>query len=201
TRRLQLAIWFGRWDRILASPAPEEDLVHARAMWHYARGRALAATDQFAEAEAELARVRAAAADPRLAGARVEFNEAPAILAIAEQVLAGSIAAARGDHAAAIARLREAARLEDELTYGEPPEWTVPVRQELGAALLAAGRAAEAERVYREDLARFPDNGWSLTGLAQALTAQGKTAEATRVAARARKALAGGDIVPTTARF
>lgn len=194
TRRLQLRVRFGLWDEILEIPAPSEDLPHARGMWHYARGRALAATGRLREAEAELARVHAAANDPRLAGVRLEFNESPAILGIAEHVLAGSIAHARGDYAAAVSHLREAATIEDGLTYGEPPDWTVPVRHDLGAALLAAGRAPEAERVYREDLKRFPANGWSLLGLSKALRAQGKAAEADSAMAEFRRAWSASDV-------
>ncbi|HEX5765204.1 MAG TPA: tetratricopeptide repeat protein, partial [Woeseiaceae bacterium] len=80
--------------------------------------------------------------------------------------------------------LRKAARQEDELTYGEPPEWSVPVRQELGLVLLKAGRAADAERAFREDLKRFPENVWSLQGVAKALHAQRRTSEAEQVSKR-----------------
>jgi tetratricopeptide (TPR) repeat protein len=200
-RRLQLRVRFGRWDEILASAAPPEGLPHAAGIWHYARGRALAARNRIQEAEAELAYVHAAATDPRLVGVKLEFNESPAILGIAEQVLAGSIASARGDHDEAIARLRQAARMEDGLTYGEPPEWTVPVRQDLGAVLLAAGRPGDAEEVYREDLARFPSNGWSLKGLSDALRAQGRAAEADQVAAEFQRAWAAADVRLTASRF
>ncbi|MEW5926504.1 MAG: tetratricopeptide repeat protein [Gemmatimonadota bacterium] len=193
TRPLQLLVRFERWDDVLRAPAPPEDLVHARAMWHYARGRALAARGRPDDAEAELARVRAAAADPALAGVRMEFNAPGPILRVAESVLAGHVAAARGDHAAAAAHLREAARREDELVYGEPPDWTVPVRQELGEALLAAGRPAEAERAFREELEHFPDNGWSLRGLARSLRAQGREAEAAEAEARFRTAWKDAD--------
>jgi len=201
TRRLQVRVRFGRWDEILATPAPSGELPHAAGMWHYARGRALAATGKLDEAEAELALVHAAATDPRLAGVRLEFNESPAILGIAEHLLAGSIAGARSDHAAAVTHLREAAALEHGLTYGEPPDWTVPVRHDLGAALLAAGRAPEAEQVYREDLKRFPDNGWSLLGLSQALRAQGRTAEADRAMAGFRRAWSAADVEISSSRF
>ena len=194
TRRLQLRVRFGRWDEILRTPAPSEELPHASGMWHYARGRALAATGKLDEAEAELARVHAAAIDPRLADVRLEFNESPTILGIAEHVLAGNIAHARGDHAEAVSHLRAAAAIEDGLTYGEPPDWTVPVRHDLGAALLAAGRATEAERVYREDLKRFPSNGWSLLGLSQSLRAQGKGAEAGRAMAEFEHAWSAADV-------
>jgi tetratricopeptide (TPR) repeat protein len=194
TRRLQLRVRFGRWDEILRTPAPSEDLPHAMGMWHYARGRALVATGRIREVEEELARVKAAATDPRLAGARLEFNESAAVLGIAEHVLAGNVAHARGDHANAVSHLREAAAIEDGLTYGEPPEWTVPVRHDLGAVLLAAGSAPEAELVYREDLERFPSNGWSLLGLSQSLRAQGKAAEAERAMREFRRAWSASDV-------
>ncbi|MBX6332801.1 MAG: hypothetical protein IRY91_13215, partial [Gemmatimonadaceae bacterium] len=174
TRALQMRVRFGRWEEILRTPAPSDALVHARAMWHYARGRALAARGRMAEAEGELARVRAAIADPRTEGMRLAFNESRPVLRIAERGLAGAIATARGRCDEAVTALREGARLEDALTYGEPPDWSIPVREELGAALLAAQRPAEAEGVYRADLKRFPKNGWSLAGLAKALRAQGK---------------------------
>ena len=74
--------------------------------------------------------------------------------------------------------------MQDAHWFTEPPPWYFPVRQSLGAVLLEAGRPAEAEAVYREDLRRNPDNGWSLFGLAQSLRAQGKTAEAEQVEVR-----------------
>ncbi len=201
TRRLQLRVRFGRWDEILGIPAPSDELPHAAGMWHYARGRALAATGKLGEAEAELALLHAAATDPRLAGVRLEFNESPTILRIAEHVLAGTIANARGDHSAAVDHLREAVTIEDGLTYGEPPDWTVPVRQELGAVLLAANRATEAEQVYRDDLKRFPANGWSLLGLSQALRAQGKTAAADRALVDFQRAWSAADVRLDSSRF
>jgi tetratricopeptide (TPR) repeat protein len=194
TRQLQVRVRFGRWAEILEVPAPAEDLVHARAMWHYARGRALAAKGDVAGATAQLARVRAAQADLALEGVRLEFNQAPDILAVAANVLAGRIAEARGEYDEAIGRLSEAARLEDALTYGEPPEWTVPVRHDLGSVLLSAGRPEAAERVYREDLDRFRENGWSLWGLAQALRAQGHSAEAQAVHTRFAAAWSHADV-------
>lgn len=201
TRRLQLRVRFGRWDEILGTAAPPEELPHAVGIWHYARGRALAATGKLREAEAELALVHAAATDHRLAGVKLEFNESPTILGIAEHVLAGNIANARGDHAAAVNHLRRAAAIEDGLTYGEPPDWTVPVRQDLGAALLAANRATEAEDVYRADLKRFPDNGWSLFGLSQSLRAQGKIADAERVMADFQRAWSAADVKIASSRY
>ena len=187
-RALQVYVRFGMWDEILATPAPPENLHHARAIWHYARGRALAATGDTGGAEAELESVRQAARSPELADKRLEFNAVPHILSIASHVLAGHIADARGEPDEAVNELREGARLEDDLYYGEPPEWTVPVREELGYVLLEADRPAEAEEVFRQDLERFPANGWSLKGLELALRALGRDEEAETVAAEFREA-------------
>ncbi len=166
TRHLQMKVRFGKWDAILAEPAPSMDAPHARAIWHYARGRALAAKGKTREAAEELARLREYAKDPELAPLTLEFNKAGDVLAIAVQVLEGHLAVAEGDLPRAIERLRAAARLEDELTYGEPPDWSVPVREELGWVLMQAGQKSEAERSFREDLKRFPRNVWSTRGLA-----------------------------------
>jgi predicted Zn-dependent protease len=120
---------------------------------------------------------------------------------LASETLAGEIAARGGDADAAVKHLAVAVRLQDEHWFTEPPPWHYPVRQSLGAALLQAGRAAEAEAVYREDLRGNPENGWSLFGLAQSLRAQGKTADAAAVDARFRRAWARADVSLTSSRF
>ncbi|HEY7708911.1 MAG TPA: hypothetical protein VIG57_02640, partial [Candidatus Entotheonella sp.] len=127
TRHLQMRVRFGRWDELLNVNAPAEDLPHARAIWLYAHGRALAARGHLKAADAALTQLRAIARDPRMMSLRLEFNTSGAVLGIAEEVLAGHIAAAKGDLRRAIDHLREAVRREDALVYGEPPEWTVPV--------------------------------------------------------------------------
>jgi tetratricopeptide (TPR) repeat protein len=175
---------FGRWEEILQAPEPPAAAPYARAIRHYARGRAFAALGDAQSAAAELARLRTAASHSSLDGTPIEFNSATTVLAIAANVLDGHIAAVRGDHASAIDLLTAAAAAEEELVYGEPPEWSVPVRYELGNVLLKAGRAAEAEAAFRADLRRFPENGWSLEGLSRSLTAQGRDAEAAVVRQR-----------------
>jgi tetratricopeptide (TPR) repeat protein len=194
TRRYQMAIRYARWDYILEQAAPDTALEHALAMWHYARGRALAATGEVDAAEAELEALREIAEDPAQQSHRLEFNTSASVLAIAVEVLAGKMAGARGDHDGAIGHLRMAVDAEAALLYGEPPEWSVPVRHDLGAALLEAGRYAEAEAVYREDLDRFRENGWSLAGLTRAVEAQGRSEEAAGLAARRDAALQNADV-------
>lgn len=194
TRRLQMRVRFGKWDEILATPEFPAELPYANAIRTYARGRAFVAKGDLPAAKAELAKLEAAAASPRMAELRLEFNSTRSVAMIAERVLAGAIAAAEGRHEAAVASLRQAAELEDNLTYGEPPEWSIPVRHDLGRVLLEAGKPADAERAYREDLERFPANGWALKGLELSLRAQGKTAEADEVAKEFSEAWKGADV-------
>jgi tetratricopeptide (TPR) repeat protein len=123
------------------------------------------------------------------------------ILGIAPEVLGGEIAAARGQYDKAIAHLERAVRLEDALVYTEPSEWHYPPRHALGAILLEAGRPAEAETVYWEDLRRNRDSGWALFGLMQALKAQKKTDEAARMEERFKKAWQRADVTLTASRF
>ena len=91
--------------------------------------------------------------------------------------------------------------LQDQLNYVEPPDWFYPVRQSLGAVLLGAGRADEAEAVYWQDLRENPGNGWTLFGLAQALRAQGKNDAAAAIEARFREAWAAADVKLEASRF
>jgi tetratricopeptide (TPR) repeat protein len=128
-------------------------------------------------------------------------NLAGAVLAPAPEMLQGEIAAARGDFESAIAHLERAVRLEDSLVYTEPSEFHYPPRHALGAVLLEAGRPAEAETVYWEDLRRIQDNGWALFGLMQALRAQNKTADAALIEARFTKAWARADVMLAASRF
>jgi tetratricopeptide (TPR) repeat protein len=153
---------------------------------------ALAAVGRVGEARVELDRLRReiAALPAETMGV---VNKAHEMLAIAERVLAGEVAYAEGDVGLAISRLKAAAAIEDRLIYMEPPEWAVPVRHVLGAMLVESGRAAEAEAVYLEDLREWPENGWSLFGLEQALRAQGRLSEAEAARGRFERAFARAD--------
>ena len=128
-------------------------------------------------------------------------TSASSIMAVAPEVLAGEMAAARKDWDTAIAHLERAVRLEDSLVYTEPSEWHYPPRHALGAVLLAAGRAREAETVYWEDLKRNPENGWALFGLARAIEAQGRADQAALVRARFEKAWARADVKLAASRI
>ena len=192
---------FGRWEEMLREPEPPAFSAVLRATWHYARGLALVATGRLDAAAAELMSLRGLMSDESMKQPLFSPNLAGSVLAPAPEVLQGEIAAARGDYESAIAHLDRAIRLEDSLVYTEPSEFHYPPRHALGAVLLEAGRPAEAETVYWEDLRRNQENGWALFGLLQALRAQNKMADAALVEARFAKAWARSDVTLTASRF
>jgi tetratricopeptide (TPR) repeat protein len=193
---------FGMWDEILKEPKPDPDLLWTTAVWHYARGLAHTGKNQLGEARAELARMNAIAAKPEFGELMVSpYNSMKTLAMIAASVLEGEIAARQKQYGAAISHFERATRLEDSLTYNEPPDWYYPVRHSLGAVLLEAGRPAEAEAVYWEDLRRNPSNGWSLFGLWKSLEAQSKTERAAEAGERFKKAWAGGGVPLRSSRI
>lgn len=193
---------FGRWDEILARPEPAKDLVYPRAVWHYARGMAYTRKGDLDAARKELGMLNELRDDPSLKWVTVwDINKSRHILRIASHALEGEIDATAGDYETAIESLRRAVESEDTLNYDEPPTWHYPTRQSLGAVLLQAGKPERAEAVYREDLATFPENGWSLFGLMKALRRQGKTERARDVERRFREAWRHADVVLTESRF
>ena len=186
-------VTFGRWDDLLQLPLPPSDLPYASTMAHYARGVACAATGKWADAGTELDAVKQAAA--------TATGDDKPVFDIAMHALMGEIAARKGQLDEAITHFQAAKGSEDGMLYFEPPTWYYPIRHSLGAVLLKAGKAAEAEQAYREDLKRFPENGWALFGLAQALHAEGKHTEAAQTDARFRRAWQEADVTLTASRF
>ena len=192
---------FGQWDAILSDPGPRVKTSFTEGAWRYARAMALIAKGQLDEATQELARLKALVDEPSIKGQTTfSTNSGFAQLRIAPEVVAGEIAARKKDWDTATRHLERAVRFEDSLIYQEPADWHAPVRQILGAVLLEAGRADEAEAVFWEDLKKNPEQGWSLFGLKQALEAQGKKDDAALVEARFQKAWRDADIVLTSAR-
>jgi tetratricopeptide (TPR) repeat protein len=192
---------FGRWDEVLAYSAPPRDWPYTSGVWRYARGLAFNAKGQAADATRELREVENILTSVPPERTVAFFFRAKNMLQLAANLLAGEIAAKTGDVATAERLLRAAVAEQDTHWFTEPPPWYFPVRQSLGAVLLQAGRASDAEQVYREDLRRNPGNGWSLFGLAQSLKAQGKTADAAQVDEGFRKAWAQADVRLTASRF
>jgi len=174
---LLVAVRFGRWDTILAEPMLDEKVPVGLALQRFARAYAYAANGRLDHALAEARLLDAAiAAVPE--GATAGLNPSGPVLDVASKLVAARIARRQGRADEEIAMLRQAVTIEDGLAYDEPEDWLLPTRHVLGAALLARGRAAEAEATYREDLRRRPENGWALYGLAQALKAEGRDASA-----------------------
>jgi len=170
---------FGLWRDLLAEPAPNPKLTALTASWLANRAVALAATGKTAEARATLAKLDTLiAATP--ADAQAGLNLARDVFAVIRLRAEARIAEAEHGAKAAVPGLTRAVALESKLAYNEPADIFFPTRELLGAALLRAGDPRTAEAVFREDLRRNPDNGWSLIGLSQALAAQGKPAAPTQ---------------------
>lgn len=171
---------FGKWQEMLRETAPTEKDLFLRASFHYARSAALAGLGRTKAGAEEKAKMEALAKDIP-ADAVAMLNPARQILELASVDLAARLARSRKDTAEEIRQWQKAVELEDALGYMEPPDWYYPTREQLGGALLRAGKAGDAEAVFRKDLEKNPRNGRSLHGLREALRAQGKTESLTFV--------------------
>ncbi len=189
------AIRFGHWEEVTAIPKPADDLPYMQAMWNYGQGLAAVAQGRLADArkfhEALVPAATSPVIEKMLAWDRYSLISG---VQIGERFVAASIARAEGDYDAAIADLNTAVTIEDTLLYDEPPAWHWPTRLVLGDVLLEAKKPGDAEKAFRDELRRNPENGWSLYGLSQALKAQGKKKESQEVADRFAKAWTNADI-------
>jgi len=169
---------FAKWDAILKRPEPPKELPGTHAMWRYSRALAFAARAQGDKADIErsllAAEASALAPDSNFGG----FNSAKDILSLALEVIDARIAGARGQKDEAISHWRKAVQVQDAMLYSEPADWYYLIRESLGAALLSAGKASEAEQVFRDDLQRNPRNPRSLFGLMNSLKAQQRDSDA-----------------------
>jgi tetratricopeptide (TPR) repeat protein len=184
---------FEQWGEVLKHPAPAAGRDLQAAVYHHARGAAFAAKSQIADAEKELTALKAAAFRVPKETMYSTINPATLLLDVALFDLVARLADARRDANLSVAAWQRAVAAEDMVGYGEPPDWLFPTREGLGAALLRANRAAEAEKVYRQDLDHNRLNPRSLFGLWKALERQKKTDEAATVKAQFDKAWAGAD--------
>src|SRR6266550_748587 len=196
---MEVMMRFGKWDDILAEPENYPDYMpFARAFHHGARAIAFAAKSDTESARKEQAIYRELVQRVPKETA-VSNNTAESIIALANRMIEGEILIAEGKLDPGLDELRAALTLEDALKYDEPPSWMIPLRHTIGASLIAAGRFAEAEQVYRDDLKRLPENGWSLLGLSQALAAQQKDGEELQsTRARFEKVWAKADVKITS---
>jgi tetratricopeptide (TPR) repeat protein len=175
-------VYFNRWDEMLRAPEPDKSLSMARTFWHYGRAVAFAGTGKLDSAANERKAIVALKGGVP-ADASWGNNTIHPVIDVALTVIDARIAQAKGDHVTAVSLFRKAVEGEDAFNYDEPPAWYYPLRQSLGAALLRAGNAGEAEKVFRAALDRSPRNGRLLFGLTESLKAQGKT-EAARLVQR-----------------
>src|SRR5216117_996229 len=196
---LEVMMRFGLWDDILAEPERYTDKMWFTCAFHHAaRAIAYAAKGDAASARnAQSVFVERAKLVPK--EDFVSNNSCEALLAVAIPMVEGEILIAEGKIDSGIEQLRAAIQKEDALKYDEPPGWLLRVRHSLGAVLMNHQRFAEAEQVYREDLARLPENGWSLLGLAESLRKQKKNAdEVAQTQAKFEKVWARADLTITT---
>ena len=193
---------FGKWNEILSTPHPGKELKHVTMIWHYARGLAFVAKGELNQAREELEALQVMAKDPSLESLRASFNNTTgSMMPVAIHVLSGELAAANGEFAKATALLEKGVEFEEQLVYSEPPAWHIPVRHNLGAVLLQAGEASEAEAVYENDLKVNRENGWSLFGLYQSHLAQGNNQQAAELKQRFKEAWVEADVAITASRF
>ncbi len=192
---------FGKWNEILKVPKPVDSLKYASAIWDYAQGFANLRLNKMKEAETYLVSLKVKAKDPALEELKIwGINSFGSVVKIAALVLNGEIQAANKKYDQAIHLLNEAVKSEDALTYQEPPDWHHPVRQTLGAVLLEAGKAGQAEIVFNEDLKMYRNNGWSLFGLSQSLEKQGKKKESAATLVLYKNVFKNADVQLTSAR-
>jgi tetratricopeptide (TPR) repeat protein len=191
---------FGRWEDVLREPPPGDEVVFVKAMWHYARGLTFVRLRKFTEAEMEAAALQKLAKDKKTEALETPQFPGASLVRIARTSLGAELAGRWAKRDAFLLGLYAAVDMQDKLPYMEPPYWYFPLRQRLGAALVEAGQFAKAEKVYREDLRRHPENGWSLFGLLQCLRAQGK-GEAAEVDRRFRDAWKHADVTLTASSF
>jgi len=199
---LYTQVRFGRWEAILAAPRPTPASAYTDGVWHYARGMAYLRGGQQDRAVGELRELQGKHRATRQESAALK-NVIPlaTLLAIPAYLLQAELSAARGERAEARKQARAAVKIESGLDTDEPPAWHMPARHTLGALLLEAGRPAEAEQAYRVDLKINPENGWSLSGLADSLARQDRTAEAASAQARLERAWGHADVVLRGSRY
>src|ERR1041385_1283853 len=191
---MEVMVRFGKWDDILAKSDNYPDYMpFTRAFHCAARAIAFAAKGNLEDAhKAQAVFAERSRLVPEETA--IGYNSAGSILSLVGCMLEGEILVAESKLDDGLEQLRTAVKMEDALYYDEPPSWMIPIRHSIGAILMKAGRFAEAEQIFREDLRRIPENGWSLYGLAESLRKQGKTSEASAPYTRFQKIWANADL-------
>ena len=167
-------VQFGLWDRVLELDPPAERLEYANAIWHYARSVAYSNKGNIESAQKERQMIESLKDNNDVLHLDSIYYPASMLLEIADSLALGEIAISNKDYQSAIQYFANAVSVQDTLPYTEPPFWYYPTRLSLGKAYLLSDQADEAEAVFKENLKRYPRNGWALYGLIQALETQNK---------------------------
>ena len=196
---MQSLVQFGRWEEVLQQPAPIERLEYANGIWHYTRAIAFANTGQIDLAKKERAMLNHFKDTDDVLHLDSIYYPASMLLNIADSLALGEIAMAENNTTEAVIQFSKAVAVQDKLPYTEPPFWYYPTRLSLGKALLKSGNASEAESVFKENLQRYPRNGWAMYGLIDALKAQNK--DTSKIQQRFDIVWANADVKLTSSRF
>ncbi|HZY80807.1 MAG TPA: tetratricopeptide repeat protein [Cyclobacteriaceae bacterium] len=192
---------YGKWSDVLALPVPDDKNYHTSAIHHYARGTAFLRTKNITEAKRELSKLDSISKLDTLKTIYAFFNSTEQIVKVAADLLKGEVLINEGKLDEGLSALRQAVANEDDLRYNEPPDWRLPARHFLGAALFEAGRYADAQKVFEDDLFKNPENGWALKGLLNCHQKSGQTTEALQVEKRLSAAWSKGDVTIPSSRF
>jgi tetratricopeptide (TPR) repeat protein len=192
---------FGKWTDILSLPAPDKNQIYTQLIWRFSRGIAFVRAGNTNQATFELSKLDSLTKMDTLQSVYFSFNPVSSIVKVPLHILRGEILLKQSKLEAGLSALREAVKAEDDLRYMEPPDWKIPARHFLGAALFDAGQFAEAEQVYLIDLKSNRENGWSLIGLQLSQQKLGKKAEVIATAKRFSKAWKNADIVVNASRY
>lgn len=175
-------------DEMLALADPGDANPGTQAMWHYARGEALA---RKGDAEGVLREAKALPSSLKLDPTQ---GSAPALFKVSRLVLEGRAAMIESRFGDAAKAFGKAARIEEDKPlngYNDPPLWWYPVRRDLAAALLAQGKPQDALAAADASLKRRPHDAVALATRAKAEEALGQTRAAAVDRADARRGWRG----------
>ena len=191
----------GKWQEILQAPLPDAGWKYASVIDNYAKGLAYIKAKNLKAAKQCLVNIESNLKDSLLAVRLMPFNEPVKSCKIAAAILKGALLYEEGKSGESVTAFKNAIAEEDKLVYREPQDWIIPARQYMGAYLLKMHKALEAEKIYKEDLIANPENGWSLLGMYNSLSAQHKISGAAKFKARYMIAFKSADVKPVASVF